>query len=339
MAWYTEIGDMNDVVLSTRVRFARNINSLPFPSKATDALANEVIEKVCSVLPQYSCKRFGKDPDKELLSLMEMHFVSPEFANSARRRALITGENDHLQIMLCEEDHIRIQGIVAGFAPEEAFRYAAMADDIICKGLDIAYNDKYGYLTACPTNLGNAMRVSAMLCLPSLTYAKKIEGYADALNKMGITIRGIYGEGSKASACLYQISNRSSLGIKDTEIIKLMSDVIKKLVEAERNARSTLFTNGRIYWTDKIARALGVLQSCYVISSDEFCQHLPLLKLGISLNLINGLCHEKMTEMLIAIKPATLTMSKEGLENDTDRDVARAAIMREMLKNVSVSYQ
>ena len=237
MAWYTENGKMQDVVLSTRVRFARNLSDYPFASRLSDAGANEIIEKVASALPEYSCQRFGKNIDAKCRSFMEMHYVSPEFVSSSHPRALIMGENERLAIMVCEEDHIRIQSVVAGFDPESAFAFAGKADDALSRNLNIAFSEKYGYLTHCPTNLGAAMRVSAMLCLPALTMKRSIDRYAQAMSKMGITIRGIYGEGSRASGCLYQISNRGSLGIAESEIIKLISEVVKNIVEAERSAR------------------------------------------------------------------------------------------------------
>ena len=338
MAWYTEKGNMQDVVLSTRIRFARNLAQYPFASRLSDTGASEIIEKVASALPEYSVKRFGKSGDPQLRSLMEMHSVSHEFVSSSHPRALITGENEHVQIMVCEEDHLRIQSVVAGFDPEGAFTYASKADDILCKELDIAFSEKYGYLTHCPTNLGAAMRASAMLCLPALTMRRSIDGYAQALSKMGITIRGIYGEGSNSAGCLYQISNRASLGIAETEIIKLMSDVIKNIVEAERKARNAIFDINKLSLTDKIARTVGILKNAHILSSEEFSEYFADLKLGLSLGILEGITDEKLSEIFIAVQPATLSLCREGLSDETARDVARAALMRDMMKNTSVCH-
>ena len=338
MAWYTEKGNMQDVVLSTRIRFARNLANYPFASRLSDTGASEIIEKVASALPEYSVKRFGKNGDPQLRSLMEMHSVSHEFVSSSHPRALITGENEHIQIMVCEEDHLRIQSVVAGFDFEGAFTYASKADDILCKELDIAFSEKYGYLTHCPTNLGAAMRASVMLCLPALTMRRSIEGYTQALSKMGITIRGIYGEGSNSAGCLYQISNRASLGIAETEIIKLMSDVIKNIVEAERKARNAIFEVNKLALTDKIARTVGILKNAHVLSSEEFSKYFADLKLGLSLGILEGSTDEKLSEIFIAVQPATLSLCREGLSDETARDVARAALMRDMMKNTSVCH-
>lgn len=338
MAWYTENGDMQDVVISTRVRFARNLADYPFPARLDEKGRSDVIDAVQKTLSDYGCERFTVAEKDRLRSYMEMHFVSPEFASSDKTRALLSGENDKVKIMVCEEDHLRIQSIVAGFAPKKAYENAGKADDRICSELKIAYSDKYGYLTACPTNLGGAMRVSAMLCLPALTLKNLIPSYEQALGKMGITIRGLYGEGSKASGCLYQISNRASLGIDETEILKLITDVVKKLVEAERNARNGIFELKKIALTDKISRSVGMLKSAHVLSSSEFNSGFADIKLGLSVGILTGITDEKMSELLVAVQPATLSMTREGLDDDTARDVARARLVRDSLSAVTVNH-
>jgi protein arginine kinase len=269
---------------------------------------------------------------------MEMHYVSPDFVSTDRVRALLSGENDRVKIMVCEEDHLRIQSIVSGFEPKKAYEYASTADDRICRELKIAYSEKYGYLTACPTNLGGAMRVSAMLCLPALTLKNLIPSYEQAMSKMGITIRGLYGEGSKASGCLYQISNRASLGIDETEILKLIGDVVKNLAEAERTARKNLFELKRDALTDKISRSVGLLKNAHVLSSAEFNSGFSDIKMGLSIGILSGITDEKMSEILVAVQPATISMTGEGLDGDSARDVARARLVRDMLSAVTVKH-
>lgn len=340
MAWFNEKGDMQDVVLSTRVRFARNLEGYPFTSRLDDKGASEIIEKVASALPSYKREDFSSASDRKLCaSYMEMHYISPEFAKSNRRRALFTGgEGSAVRIMVCEEDHVRIQSIIAGFDPERAFSLAAEADDVLCDKLNIAYSEKYGYLTHCPTNLGAAMRVSAMLCLPALTITRSIDEYTQMLNKMGLTIRGIYGEGTQSAGCLYQISNRASLGSGEEEIIKLMTDVIKGLVKAERQTREVLYDGSKLPLTDKIARTVGLLKNAYLLTSSEFNSAFSDLELGVSLGIVSGIETEKLAEMLIAVQPATVSMSREGLENDDARDVRRAEIVRDMTAKIEVKY-
>ncbi len=338
MAWYNEKGQLQDVVISTRVRLARNLRDYPFASRLDDKGADEIIEKVSAALPEYRCEKFTEANERKCLSYMEMHYVSPEFAGTKKHRALLSGENDRVKIMVCEEDHLRIQSIVAGFNPQQAFEHAAKADDRIGKKLDVAFSEKYGYLTHCPTNIGAAMRASAMLCLPALSRTRAFEGYVNAAEKMGITVRGIYGEGSKASGHLYQISNRSSLGISEADIIKLISDVVGKLAEAERKARESAFNSSEGRLKDKIARCAGLLKSAYMLSSGEVNEAFSTLKLGKSLGAIDNITDERLTELLVAVQPATVSMLKEGLDNESERDIARAALVRDMLRDISVNY-
>ncbi len=338
MAWYTESGDMQDVVISTRVRFARNLSDYPFPARLDEKGRADVIDAVSGTLNDYGCERFTSSEKERLNAYMEMHFVSPEFASSNKMRALLSGENDRVKIMVCEEDHLRIQSIVAGFAPKKAYENVGKADDRICRELKIAYNDKYGYLTACPTNLGGAMRVSAMLCLPALTLKGLIPSYEQTLGKMGITVRGLYGEGSKATGCIYQISNRASLGIDETEILKLITDVVKKLVEAERSAKNDIFEARKTAVTDKIARSVGALKNAHVLSSSEFNSGFADIKLGLALGVLSGITNEKLSELLVGVQPATISMTKEGLTDDTARDVARAKLVRDTLLAVTVNH-
>lgn len=339
MAWYNEKGEMQDVVISTRVRFARNLADHPFTSRLSDKEADEIIEKVSAALPEYSCEKFS-DPDGiKCRSKMEMHYVSPEFTASRLHRALLTGEREKVQIMVCEEDHLRIQSIVAGFDPELAFEYASKADEAVGKALTIAFSEKYGYLTHCPTNLGAAMRVSAMLCLPALTANGTIERYINAAGKMGVTVRGVYGEGSRAAGCLYQISNRASLGMGEGEIIKLISEVVTKLAEAERKSRDQLFSLNKEKITDKISRRVGVLKNAYMLTSAEVSEGYSELMLGAYLGIIEGVAQEKLNELLIAVQPATISMIREGLERETERDIMRASVVRDMLKGAHIKYE
>ncbi len=338
MAWYNEKGDMQDVVISTRVRLARNIEEYPFASRLDDKSADAIIDKVSGALPEYSCERFFDANDGKCVSYMEMHYVSPEFAGAKKHRALMSGEGDHVKIMVCEEDHLRIQSIVPGFDPQSAYEYAAKADDKLGKSLNIAFSEKYGYLTHCPTNLGAAMRVSAMLCLPALSRLGAFESYVNAAAKMGITVRGLYGEGTRAAGTLYQISNRASLGISEAEIIKLITEVVTKLAEAERKAREAFLKSNKSRLTDKVARCVGLLKNAYMLSSSEVSEAFSTLKLGFSLGIIENISAERLTELLIAVQPATVSMLREGLDGETERDTARAALVRDMLRDVCVKY-
>ena len=338
MAWYNENGNLQDVVLSTRVRLARNLNGYAFATRLADRDADELIDKVCAALPEYGVEKFFDGNTQKSTSYMEMYYVSPEFAVSNRHRALLTGEGGNVKIMVCEEDHLRIQSIVAGFDPEKAYEYAAKADATLGKELDIAYSEKYGYLTHCPTNLGAAMRVSAMLCLPALSGTRAFEGYVNAASKMGITVRGVYGENSKASGQTYQISNRASLGVDCTEIIHLIKEVVTKLADAEIKARKAMFEANKLKITDRISRRVGILKNAHLLTSAEVSESVAQLKLGLSLGIIEGIAEPRLTEMLIACQPATVSMLAQGLESEQDRDVKRASLVRDMLRDVNVLH-
>ena len=328
MAWYNESGKNESTVLATRVRFARNLADYPFTGRLSSAGATEVIERVKAALPEYGAVNFSSLSAPEAQSYVERHYVSPTFTDKRLPRVLLTGEGERVQIMLCEEDHVRIQSIVPGFDPQSAFEAACRADDQLCSKLKIAFDPELGYLTHCPTNLGNAMRVSAMMFLPGLTMLGRIEGLSPGLNKLGMTIRGMYGEGSRAEGNIYQISNSGSLGVSEADVIKNFTDVINRVTELEEGARKTVFKADEDRLTDRIYRSLGILKSAYLLSSDEMTNKLSDVRLGCALGIVEKLPLCKLTELSVATQPATMMLSGEGLEDDRARDKARAKLVK-----------
>lgn len=331
MAWYNEKGNNENTVLSTRVRFARNLAEYPFTGRLSSSGAAEIIEKVKSALPEYSAVNFSSITPAEARSYVERHYVSPGFTDKRLPRALLTGEGDAVQVMVCEEDHIRIQSIVSGFDPKRAFELACKADDALCARLKIAFDPKLGYLTHCPTNLGNAMRVSAMMFLPALTMLDKLDGLSPSLNKLGMTIRGVYGEGSRAEGNIYQISNSGSLGISERDIIANFTEVVKRILTLEEEARNVILERDRDRLTDRVCRSLGILKSAYMLSSEELNKRISDVRLGSALGLIETVSPDKLTELFIASQPATMMLSGEGLEEGAERDKARAKMLRAAL--------
>lgn len=332
MAWYNEKGNNEDTVLSTRVRFARNLAEYPFTGRLSSSGAAEIIEKVKNALPEYSAVNFSAIAPAEAQSYVERHYVSPAFTDKRLPRALLTGEGDAVQVMVCEEDHVRIQSIVSGFAPKKAFELACKADDELCSCLKIAFDPKLGYLTHCPTNLGNAMRVSAMMFLPALTMLDKLDGLSPSLNKLGMTIRGVYGEGSRAEGNIYQISNSGSLGISERDVISNFTEVVKRIMKLEKEARDMILERDRDRLTDRVYRSLGILKSAYLLSSEELNKRISDVRLGSALGLIDTVTPDKLTELFIASQPATMMLSGEGLEDGTERDKARAKMLRSALQ-------
>jgi len=331
MAWYNEKGKNDETVLATRVRLARNLADYPFTGRLSSAGATEIIEKVKAALPEYGSVSFSTLTPVEARSYVERHYVSPMFIDRRLPRALLTGEGERVQIMVCEEDHLRIQSVIAGFDPQSAFDAACKADEQICSKLKIAFDAELGYLTACPTNLGNAMRVSAMMFLPALTLQGRIDSLANSLNKLGMTVRGMYGEGSRAEGYIYQISNSGSLGISENDIIKNFTEVISRISDMEEKAREALLDTDRDRLTDRVCRSLGILKSAYMLSSEELLQRIADIRLGSALRLIETVENAKLTELTVAAQPATVSLTAEGLDDGTARDKARARLVKAVL--------
>ncbi|MBR2461419.1 MAG: ATP--guanido phosphotransferase [Clostridia bacterium] len=332
MAWYNESGKNESTVISTRVRFARNLADYPFTGRLSSAGATEVIEKIKEALPEYSAINFSSLSAAEAQAYVERHYVSPMFTDKRLPRVLLTGAGENVQIMLCEEDHIRIQSIVAGFDPQRAFDAACGADDKLCSKLKIAFDTDLGYLTHCPTNLGNAMRVSAMMFLPALSMLGRIEGLSPGLNKLGMTIRGMYGEGSRAEGNIYQISNSGSLGVSEADVIKNFTDVINRVSELEEKARKSILEGDTDKLTDRVYRSLGILKSAYLLDSDELSKRLSDVRLGSALGIIETVPMCKLTELSVSAQPATMILSGEGLDNEVARDKARARLVKAVLE-------
>ena len=331
MAWYNEKGNKDSIVLATRVRLARNLADYPFTARLTATGATEIIEKVKEALTEYGSVNFSALSPTEAHSYVERHYVSPAFTDRKLPRALFSGEGERVQIMVCEEDHLRIQSFVAGFDPQSTFSAACKADGLLCAKLNIAYDEELGYLTQCPTNLGNAMRISAMMFLPALSIQGRINGLAPSLNKLGMTVRGMYGEGTRSDGYVYQISNSGSLGISESDIIKNFTEVIDRVAELEEKARAVLLEADKDRLTDRVCRSLGILKSAYMLSSDELMQRIADVRLGSALGLLETVENSKLTELTVAAQPATMSLTAEGLDDGNARDKARAALVKGVL--------
>ena len=238
--------------------------------------------------------------------------------------------------MVCEEDHLRLQSIVSGYDLEKAFELVNKVDNELEKQLDYAFSDKYGYLTKCPTNVGTGMRASVMMHLPALAISNNIGTMTAAVNKLGVTVRGLYGEGSKAKAHIYQISNQFTLGVSETDTIAKLKNVVDMLIEKERKIAAVLYENNTPVFKDKVLRAYGLLSSAYIMSSDEFMNLLPYLRLGVNLGIIENIKNETLNSLLIQLQPAHVMSAF----NETDiekRDVLRGEILRKTLKSAEIN--
>ncbi len=331
--WYYENGNEGDIVISTRIRLARNLEDYPFPCRLTVKGKETVSEEIKNAILTDDSWGFGYTQMKDFtraqaVSLAERHLISPEFASDRAGRALLLTDDEAVSIMLCEEDHIRLQVMMAGLALKEAYSVADKIDNIISSKLNYAYDDRIGYLTQCPTNLGTAMRASVMLHLPALTRCGQIGKLASTVSKLGLVIRGAYGEGSSPKGDIYQLSNQITLGISEEAALNNLQSITLQLVAQERAAAQRLIENP--VEEDKIFRAWGILNNARVLSGDEFMELSSLVRMGISVKSID-FDIAKLNELTTRVQPATINASEGKELNSKQRDILRAKWVREAL--------
>ncbi len=335
MSWYDNLGPQSDIAVSSRIRLARNISGIPFPSVMNEDKLIEVNNLVKNALlnsntPFAKSLKFiqMKDiPENERFSMVERHIISREFVSNCENKAIIISDDESICIMLGEEDHIRIQVIKAGLDVLSAYDVAEQIDSLLCGALDIAFDKNLGFLTSCPTNLGTGLRASVMLHLPLLKISGDMGVLSEQIGKIGFTVRGMYGEGTKASASLYQISNQITLGITEKNAIDNLNLITMQLIEKERKLRESL---NKIKAEDIAMRALGILSNARIISSQEMMKLLSELKLGISLDIIEKTALNPI-KLLIDGQPFML-MRKFGEMTADERDIYRANMLREALQ-------
>ena len=329
--WYIGEGDHNDIVISTRIRIARNLADYPFPVRLDNKSKIEVNEKIRDALDgkeNLTYTELKTLTRSQIVSLAERHLISPEFASNSDARALLMSDNEDISIMLCEEDHIRIQVMKSGLALKEAYELADKIDTQINHWLKYAFEEKHGYLTQCPTNLGTGMRASVMLHLPALTAKGQIGSLASTVSKLGLTIRGAYGEGMSAMGDLYQLSNQVSLGISEKSAIDNLKTITLQLAAQERAAREE--TSKSIETEDAVFRAYGILKSARILSTKEFMSLISKVRLGAVLGMIKTDL-KTINELMVSMQPATINAFVGKTLSLEERDVERAKIVRERL--------
>ncbi|MCQ2423688.1 MAG: ATP--guanido phosphotransferase [Clostridia bacterium] len=331
MIWFENDGRDKDVVVSTRVRLARNLEDYPFVSRLDEPSRREIIGRLAAVYDGKNGYRqidFAALPEQERRSYSERHLVSREFAEDTCPRSLFVSENDGVYVMTPEEDHVRIQCVMSGLELDEAYRRAAAADDLLDAGTRIAYSEKYGYLTHCPTNLGTGMRASVMLFLPALTRAGQMRSLQNQLSKIGLTVRGMGGEGTAADGCLYQISNQITLGVSEEETLKKLADVTAQIVKSERELRGKVTDDEKLARRDRCRRALGTLLYAEVLSSRELLALYADVRLGAAVGDVDTKAWA-IDRMLFTSLPATLvTMAEKKPVSALERDKCRAENVR-----------
>ena len=334
-SWYTEKAPENDIVVSTRVRLARNLNGMPFPSRMDRDMRIELKNKVREAVRNSNTPIAGglryidmaDVPDLEIGAMVERHIISPEFADSQEERALIISDDESVSIMIGEEDHVRIQVILAGLQLEKAYDTAEQLDSMLHSALHFAFDPELGYLTECPTNLGTGLRASVMLHLPLCESTGQLAVLSETVGKIGFTVRGLYGEGSKSAASLYQVSNQITLGISEKNAIDNLKIITSQLIDKERRAQESV---ERITLEDKIYRALGTLENCRVLSSREMTNLISLIKLGMRMGILKK--DYSPIQILIETQPNML-MKKYGICEPDERDIVRAEHVRKHFAN------
>lgn len=334
MAWYQVKGNASDTVFSSRIRFARNLTGFCFDRGLSADNAKAIIQKVEEALGDDFIKTDLDDLSPiKTESLVEQHLISRDFAKKKSPKALFRNDNKSISVMTPEEDHIRLQCILPGLALQDAYRFACDCDDRLDSALELAFDEKLGYLTHCPTNLGTGMRASVMLFLPAITAARMIPSLSHQLSKIGLTMRGLYGEGSEPSGCLYQVSNQVTLGISEEEILHKLEEAVQSIIERERQLRREVTGEAAARQADRIHRAEGTLRYATMISSEEFFTLYTQLKLGIALGEITSISDEALNTLLINILPATLTLNADrALNTGIERDKQRAIFIQQALE-------
>ncbi|HBY20114.1 MAG: protein arginine kinase [Clostridiales bacterium GWE2_32_10] len=328
---------MNDaIIVSSRVRLARNISKYPFPNRLKNEDAQQILKQMQIIFAkkEYNYIDIKSNPNIDNLVLVENHVISVEMLKSEIDRAVFVDKNDTSSIMINEEDHIRIQSIVRGNNMENAFKYATNIDDKIEKKLEYAYNKEYGYLTACPTNVGTAMRASYMIHLPTLEVTNQIKNAVTFLGKLGVTVRGMHGEGTEAKGSMYQVSNQVTLGQSETEIIERLNDVVAQIINQEIKLRNKIYNEQKLKLTDEIYRAYGTLTNAKLISVKEAMLLLSYLKLGVDMEIIEKtfINNIDIFSLMTKIQKANIEKSVGRKLQITERDEYRANMIQKELR-------
>lgn len=333
--WYLQNGKDSDVVISSRIRLARNIKEFPFIIKASKKDIENIEEKIKEMTPDigYGIKflKLKDIDDITKMSLVEKHIISPDFAmKKDNSGAILINDEENISIMVNEEDHLRIQVFGSGLEIDNLMNLAIEVDEKLQRLLNYAVNEKYGFLTSCPTNVGTGLRVSVMVHLPALTATGNIRKILEVINNFGMNIRGIYGEGSKVKGNMYQISNKQTLGISEQEIVKNLKLITEKVIEQERLARKILAKDS-IDLEDKVYRAFGILKYCKKISTEEIESVLSDVKLGTDMGIIKELNDLKVNKIELYTKPANLQKYVGEKLDAYRRDIKRADIIKQII--------
>lgn len=337
--WIKAETSREDIVISSRVRLARNLKNYSFPNKLDRDKGREVVKRVeeafnksAYIEENFKSVYMWNSDEITSKSFLERHLISDKLIINKEKAAFIKDNNETISIMINEEDHLRLQCIVGGLNLKEAYNEINKIDNLLEESLDFAYDKDLGYLTTCPTNVGTGLRASVMIHLPALTKSGAIDGMVNMLSKMGLTIRGLFGEGSKGYGNIYQISNQVTLGPSEEEIIDNLLAVINNIIGEEKLSREKYIKSYEYETKDSIMRSLGILRYALVITAKEALNLLSYVRLGTELDIIKDIDKKKLNSLLVEILSATMQLNAGAVMNERERDIKRAEIIRNSFK-------
>jgi protein arginine kinase len=338
--WMQVEGPDSEIVLSSRIRLARNLKDFAFPVISSEDQAKKALAHINEYLKGEDYQSIGPfewvnmndlEPVEKRV-LVEKHLISPNLAEDSEYGAVLINQSESVSIMVNEEDHLRIQCLFPGFQLNEALTLANGIDDWIEQKFDYAFDEHRGYLTSCPTNVGTGLRASVMVHLPALMLTQRMNRVAPAINQFGLVVRGIYGEGSEALGNVFQISNQITLGKSEEDIVEDLRGVVMQLIQQEMAARRDLLKLSKIQLEDRVFRSLGILANSRIIQSKEAAKCLSDVRLGIDMGLIEGISRNILNELMVLTQPGFLQhYYKEALTPD-ERDIRRASLIRERMR-------
>ncbi len=339
--WYIDAGPDSDVVVSSRVRLARNVQAYPFPHRSSNEQQEKIISETCEALftdnpileKSLDLVRFKDISPIEKQVMVEKHLISKELVESNLETGALISKDEQISIMINEEDHLRIQCLASGMQLDKVFDLCNLLDDTISEKIDIAYNDKIGYLTSCPTNVGTGIRVSLMLHLPALVMTGYIRPVLESCGKLGVAVRGLYGENTEAYGNMYQLSNQITLGKSEKDIVMSIQNIGGQVIEQERLLRKELIKKNPGKLEDRIMRSYGILRFCRMLTSEEALKRLSDLRLGINLGYIKELSETDINEMVLNIQPGNLLKDARKMLKPEERDTKRAEYVRNRINN------
>ncbi|MBU1320343.1 MAG: protein arginine kinase [candidate division Zixibacteria bacterium] len=335
--WLQADGTDAAIVLSSRIRLARNVADIHYPDRASDEMQAKAKEYVRSALEEKGMLDIGKLYESETIDdldrnfLIERHLISPEFLRTSTNRALYVRDDESVSIMINEEDHLRIQSFQSGLEIQTAMNNAERTDHELGNKLEYDFSSDYGFLTSCPTNVGTGLRASVLIHLPGLVLTNEIDGVLSQITKVGLAVRGFYGEGSDVLGNIFQVSNQTTLGRKEEDIIGSLEEVTRQLMAHEENARTTLIRDAGEEIKDKIWRAYGILKHARVLSSGEAMNLLSAMRMGVAMGILDMLPLRLINEIMLLVQPAHLQKLLNEELSPSERDSRRAQLVRERL--------